>query len=151
MESQCIREEDGRLLRNDDIIVHKRWARFVHSLLNEKTGKLDAVITFKLPQQTTMAKLGKGGNITNGGKGSNSAPRDGKLVSSGNGRISCGTAETRAELGPVDPAGVPPPNRLITTVWRKNKVLQRRKDVTIMAIHKKIDKEECGDHRSISP
>lgn len=58
VESQCIREEDRRLLRNDDIIVHKRWARFVHSLLNEKTEKLDAGITFKLPQQTTMAKLG---------------------------------------------------------------------------------------------
>ena len=55
MESQCIRDEDGRLLRDKDLVTQK-WAKFFHSRLNAKTEKkLDPDITSK---QTTNAKLG---------------------------------------------------------------------------------------------
>ena len=47
VESQCIRDEDGRLLRDKDLIA-QRWVRFFHSLLNAKAEKLDPDITSKL-------------------------------------------------------------------------------------------------------
>ena len=51
VESQCIRDEDGRCLRNKDLIT-QRWARVLHSLLNAKAEKLDPDVTSKLPQHT---------------------------------------------------------------------------------------------------
>ena len=59
--SQCIRDEEGRLLRDKDLIT-QRWARLFRSLLNDKTEKLDPDITSKLPQQTIEANLGGGTN-----------------------------------------------------------------------------------------
>ena len=56
VDSQCIRDEDGRLLRDKDLIA-QRWARFFHSLLNAKAEKLDPDITSKLQQQTFEANL----------------------------------------------------------------------------------------------
>ena len=47
VESQCIRDEDGRLLRDKDLIT-KRWARFFPSQLNTKAEKLDPDTTSKL-------------------------------------------------------------------------------------------------------
>ena len=57
VESRCIRDEDGRILRDKDLI-NQRWARFFHSLLNAKAEKLDPDIISKLPQQTMKANLG---------------------------------------------------------------------------------------------
>ena len=57
VESQCIRDEDRRLLYDKDLIT-QRWARFFHSLLNAKAEKLDPDITAKLPQQIPDAQLG---------------------------------------------------------------------------------------------
>ena len=57
VDSQCIRDEDGRLLRDKDLIA-QRWARFFHSLLNAKAEKLDPNITSKLPQHTFEDNLG---------------------------------------------------------------------------------------------
>ena len=49
VEFQCIRDEDGRLLRDKDLITQK-WARLFHSLLNGKAEKLDPDITSKFPE-----------------------------------------------------------------------------------------------------
>ena len=57
MESRCIRDEDGRILRDKDLIT-QRWVRFFHSPLNAKAEKLDPDINSKLPQQTMEANLG---------------------------------------------------------------------------------------------
>ena len=58
VESQCIRVEDGRLLRDKDFIT-QRWTRLFHSLLNaKKAEKLYSNITSKLPRQTMEANLG---------------------------------------------------------------------------------------------
>ena len=48
VESQCIRDEDGRLLWDKDLITQK-WARFFHSLLNAKAEKLDVDINLQAP------------------------------------------------------------------------------------------------------
>ena len=43
VEPQCVRDEEGRLLR-DKGRIHERWVRFFRSLLNAKSDKLDSDI-----------------------------------------------------------------------------------------------------------
>ena len=43
VESQCVRDVKGRLLR-DKGRIHQRWVRFFRSLLNAKSDKLDSDI-----------------------------------------------------------------------------------------------------------
>ena len=57
VESHCIRDDDGRLLGDKDLIT-KRWTIFFHSLLHAKAEKLDPGITSKLPKQTAEANSG---------------------------------------------------------------------------------------------
>ena len=48
VESQCIRHEEGRLLR-DKGRIRERWVRFFRSLLNSKSDMIDADIPKRLP------------------------------------------------------------------------------------------------------
>ena len=57
VESQCVRDEEGRLLR-DKGRIHQRWVRFFRSLLNAKSDKLDPKIPKRLPQQPVARALG---------------------------------------------------------------------------------------------
>ena len=56
-ESQCGRDEEGRLLRNKGHI-RERWVRFFRSLLNSKSDMLDPDIPKWLPQQPVASALG---------------------------------------------------------------------------------------------
>ena len=49
MESQCVRDDEGRRLR-DKGRIRERWVRFFRSLLNSKSDMLDADIPKRLPQ-----------------------------------------------------------------------------------------------------
>ena len=80
VESQCIRDEDGRLVRDKNLIT-QRWARFFQSLLNAKTEKLGPDITSRLPQQTMEAMFG-----VEPTEDSTRAPSDGEFQNSGKGR-----------------------------------------------------------------
>ena len=88
MESQCIRDEDGRLLGDKDLIA-QRWARFFHSLLNAKAEKLDPDITSKLQQRTFKDNLEFRGRNQLRERDSTGAPSDGEFQTNGNGRTSC--------------------------------------------------------------
>ena len=57
IESQCIRVEGGRLLRNKGRI-RERWVRFFRSLLNPRSDMLDPDIPKRLPQQPVASALG---------------------------------------------------------------------------------------------
>ena len=57
VESQCVRDEEGRLLR-DKGRTRERWVRFFRSLLNSKSDMLDANITKRLPQHPVASALG---------------------------------------------------------------------------------------------
>ena len=57
MESQCVRDEEGRLLR-DKGRIRERWVRFFRSLLDSKSDMLDADITKRLPQHPVPSALG---------------------------------------------------------------------------------------------
>ena len=50
VESQCVRDEEGRLLR-DKGRIREIWVRFFRSLLNAKSDMLDPDIPKRLPQQ----------------------------------------------------------------------------------------------------
>ena len=57
VESQCIRDEEGRLLR-DKGRIRERWVRFFRSLLNSNSDMIDADIPKRLPQHPVASALG---------------------------------------------------------------------------------------------
>ena len=57
VESPCIRDEEGRLLRNKGRI-RVRWVRFFRLLLNSKSDMIDADIPKRLPQHPVASALG---------------------------------------------------------------------------------------------
>ena len=57
VESQCVRDEEGRLLQ-DKGRTRERWVRFFTSLLNAKSDMLDPDIPKRLPQQPVASALG---------------------------------------------------------------------------------------------
>ena len=54
---QYIRDEQGELLRDADII-RERWVRHYRSLLNEKSETLDPTVIAKIPQRPVAEALG---------------------------------------------------------------------------------------------
>ena len=56
VESQCVRDEEGRLL-HDKWRIRERWVRFFGSLLNSKSDMLDADIPKRLPQHPVASAL----------------------------------------------------------------------------------------------
>ena len=57
VESQCVHDEEGRLLR-DKGRIRERWVRFFRSLLNSKSDMLDPDIPKRLPQHSVASALG---------------------------------------------------------------------------------------------
>ena len=57
VESQCVRDEGGRLLR-DKGRIRERWIQLFSSLLNSKSDMLDLDIPKMLPQQPVASALG---------------------------------------------------------------------------------------------
>ena len=57
VESQCVRDEGGRLL-HDKGRIRERWVRFFRSLLNSKSDMLDPDIPKRLPLQPVVSALG---------------------------------------------------------------------------------------------
>ena len=57
VESQCVRDKGGRLLR-DKGRIRERWVRFFRSLLNSNSDMLDPDIPKRLPQQPVASALG---------------------------------------------------------------------------------------------
>ena len=57
VESQCVRDEEGKLLQ-DKGRIRERWVRFFRSLLNAKSNMLDLDILKRLPGQIVASALG---------------------------------------------------------------------------------------------
>ena len=57
VESQCVRDEERKLLREKGRI-RERWVRFFRSLLNSKSDMLDTDIPKRLPQHPVASALG---------------------------------------------------------------------------------------------
>ena len=57
VELQCVRDEEGKLMR-DKGRIRLRWVRFFRSLLNAKSEMLDPDIPKRLPQHPVASALG---------------------------------------------------------------------------------------------
>ena len=143
VESQCVRDEGGRLLR-DKGRIRERWVRFFRSLLISKSDMLDPDIPKRLPQQPVACALGI-------------EPTEEEIATA---------MKAMANEKVVGPDGLPAEllklglqqdrtivlefHRLTTLIWREGKVPQQWKDAVITVLHKKGDKTECGNYRGIS-
>ena len=143
MESQCVRNEEGTLLR-DKGCIRERWVRFFRSLLNSKSDMLDADIPKRLPQRPVARALGI-------------EPTEEEIATA---------IKAMANEKAVGPDGLPAEllklglqqdrtilrelYRLTILTWRQGKVPQQWNDAVITVLHKKGDKTECGNYRAIS-
>ena len=143
MVSQCIRDEEGRLLRDKERI-RERWVRFFRALLNSKSDMIDADIPKRLPQHPVASALGI-------------EPTEEEIATA---------MKAMANAKAVGPDGLPAEllklglqqdrtilrelHRLTILIWRQGKVPQQWKDAVITVLHKKGDKTECGNYRGIS-
>ena len=143
VESQCVRDEEGRLLRNKGCI-RERWVRFFRSLLNSKSDLLDPDTSKRLPQHPVANAHGI-------------EPTEEEIATA---------IKAMANAKVVGPDGLPAEllklglqqdrtillelHRLTTLIWREGKVPQQWKDAVITVLHKKGDKTECGNYRDIS-
>ena len=141
-ESQCVRDEGGRLLR-DKGRIRERWVRFFRLLLNYKSDMLDSDIPKRLPQQPVASALGI-------------EPTEEEIATA---------IKAMANEKAVGPEGLPAEllklglqqdrsillefHRLATIIWREGKVPQQWKDAVITVLHKTGDKTECGNYRGI--
>ena len=143
VESQCIRDEEGRLLR-DKGRIRERWVRFFRSLLNSESDMFDADIPKRLPQHPVASVLGI-------------EPTEEEIATA---------VKAMANAKAVGPDGLPAEllklglqqdqtilrelHRLTILIWRQGKVPQQWKDAVITVLQKKGDKTECGNYRGIS-
>ena len=142
-DSQCIRDEEGRLLR-DKGRIRARWVRFFRSVLNSKSDMLDADIPKRLPQHPVASALGI-------------EPTEEDIATA---------MKAMANAKAVGPGGLPAEllklelqqdrtilrelHRLTILIWRQGKVPQQWKYAGITVLHKKSDKTECGNYHGIS-
>ena len=142
VESQCVRDEEGRLLR-DKGRIRERWLRFFRSLMNSKSDMLDPNIPKTLPQPPVASALGiepTEENIATAMKAMANAKAvgpDGRPVE----LLKFGLQQDRTILLEL--------HRLTTLIWREGKVPQQWKYAVITILHKKGDKTDCGNYRGI--
>ena len=143
VESQCVHDEEERLLR-DKGPIRKRWVRFFRSLLNAKSDMLDPDIPKRLPQHPVASALGI-------------EPTEEEIATAIKAMANAkavGPDDLPAELLKLglqqDRTILLELHRLTTLIWRKGKVPQQWKDAVITVLHEKGDKTECGNYRAIS-
>ena len=140
---QCIRDEEGRLLR-DKGRIRERWVRFFRSLLNSKSDMIDADIPKRLPQHPLASALGiepTEEEIATAMKAVANAKAVGPDCLPAE-LLKLGLQQDRTTLREL--------HRLTILIWRQRKVPQQWKDAVITVLHKKGDKTECGNYRGIS-
>ena len=144
VESQCVRDEGERLLRDKGRIL-ERWVRFFRSLLNSTSDMLDSDIPKRLPQQPVASALGI-------------EPTKEEIATA---------IKAMANEKAMGPDGLPAEllklglqqdrtillefPRLTTLIWREGKVPQQWKDAVITVLHKRATRrsaETTGASRS---
>ena len=143
VESQCARDEEGRLLR-DKGRIRERWVRLSRSLLNSKSDMLDADIPKRLPQHPVASVLGiepteeETATAMKAMTNAKAVGPDGLPVE----LLQLGLQQDRTILREL--------HRLTIFIWRQGKVPQQWKNAVVTVLHKKGDKTECGNYRGIS-
>ena len=143
VESKCVRDEEGRLLR-DKRHIRERWVRFFHSLLNSKSDMLDADIPKRLPQYPVASALGIEPTEEDIAAAMKAMANTKALGPDGLPAelLKFGLQQDRTILREV--------HRLTILIWRQGTVPQQWKDAVITVLHEKGDKTECGNYSGIS-
>ena len=142
VESQCVRDEEGRLLR-DKRRIRERWVRFFRSLLNSKSDMLDADIPKRRSQHPVASALGiepTEEDIATAMKemaNAKAVGQDGLPAE----LLKLGLQQNRTILREL--------HRLAILIWRQGKVPQQWEYAVLTVLHKKGDKTECGNYRGI--
>ena len=138
VESQCVHDEEGRLLRD------KGSVRFFRSLLNAKSDMLDPDIPKRLSQHPIASAL-------------RIEPTEEEIATAIKAMANAkavGLDDLPAELMKLglqrDRTILLELHRLTTLIWREGKVSHQWKDAAITVLHKKGDKTECGNYCAIS-
>ena len=135
VESQYVRDEEGRLLR-DKRRIHERWVKFFRSLLNSKSDMLDADIPKRLSQHPVASALGiepTEEDIATAMKvGQDGLPAE---------LLKLGLQQNWTILQEL--------HRLTILIWREGKDPHQWKYAVITVLHKKGDKTECENYRDI--
>ena len=143
VESQCIRDEEGRLLR-DKGRIRERWVRFFRSLLNSKSDMIDADIPKRLPQHPVASALGiepTKEEIATAMKAMANAKAvgpDGLPAE----LLKLGLQQDRTILRELHRTILLELHRLTILIWRQGKVPRQWKDAVTTILHKKGDKAE---------
>ena len=136
VESQCIRDEEGRLLR-DKGRIREGWVRFFRSLLNSKSDMIDADIPKRLPQHPVASALGI-------------EPTEEEIATA---------MKAMANAKAVGPDGLPAEllklglqqdrtilrelYRLTILIWRQGKVPQQWKDAVITVLTRRVTRRSA--------
>ena len=142
VESHCVRDEEGRLLRGKGRI-REWWVRFLRSLVNSKSDMLGDDIPKRLMQHPVASALGI-------------EPTEEKIATA---------MKVMANARAVGPDGLPREllklglqqdrtilrelRWLTILIWRQGKVPQQCKDAANTVLHKTGDKTECGNYSGI--
>ena len=121
VEPQFVRDEEGRLLR-DNGCIRERWGRFFLSLLNDKFDMLDPDIPKRLPQQSVASAL----KIEPTEESCRNNEDNGKCESNGAGRLSRGTAKTRTSTRSDHLTGAPPTYHPHLARGKRRTAMERR-------------------------
>ena len=138
-----VRKDEYGVLLRDVELIRERWVRWFHTLLNAKSPKLEPNIAEGLHQwlenmpqevQPTIQELtGAIRSLANGkAVGPDGVSVDLKTTLNGD------SALRRRLLN------------IVVCIWRGGEVPQQRKYTTIVVLHKKKDRTECGNYRDIS-
>ena len=128
VESQCVRDEEERLLR-DKGRIRERWVRFFRSLLNSKSDMLDANIPKRLPRHPVTSAL-------------RIEPTEEEIATAMKAMVNAkavGPDDFPAELLKLrlqqDRTILWELHRLTILIWRQGKVPQQWKDAVITVLH----------------
>ena len=136
LESQCVRDDGGRLLR-DKVRIRERWVRFIRSLLKAKSDMLDLDVPESLPQRGMESTEEEIATAMKAVANAKAVGLDGLLTK----LLKLGLQQDRTILLEL--------RRLTTLIRREGKVPQQWKDAVITVLHKKGNKTIWGISRDV--
>ena len=136
LESQCVRDDGGRLLR-DKVRIRERWVRFIRSLLKAKSDMLDLDVPKSLPQRGMDSTEEEIATAMKAVANAKAVGLDGLLTK----LLKLGLQQDRTILLEL--------RRLTTLIRREGKVPQQWKDAVITVLHKKGNKTIWGISRDV--
>ena len=136
LESQCVRDDGGRLLR-DKVRIRERWVRFIRSLLKAKSDMLDLDVPESLPQRGMEPTEEEIATAMKAVANAKAVGPDGLLTK----LLKLELQQDRTILLEL--------RRLTTLIRREGKVPQQWKDAVITVLHKKGNKTIWGISRDV--